>query len=240
MNKKNPEYLLSVVMPVYNEEKTILKIIDRVKKVQIAGVKKEIIVVDDCSQDGTRNVLRNLRDKSIRVIYHKKNSGKGKALKTGIEKSNGDFIIFQDADFEYDPNDYKNLIKPLINNEADFVLGERIFPKLFSKKDKVSMHTLGNKIITLAGNLLYATTLKDYEPCYKIFKSSVLKSINVESNGFDYDLELMAKLFRKGHKFKTMKISYSPRTREEGKKMRYKDGVTAIFTLVKYRFKQIN
>ena len=239
MPEKNFKHTLSVIIPVYNEEKTILKLIDKVKSVKIKGVNKEIIVVDDYSSDGTRDVLKRLKDKSIKSVFHNKNWGKGKALKTGISSSSGDFIIFQDADLEYEPNDYKNIIKPLINGEADFVLGQRIFPKFFSKNNKVPMHILGNKIITLVGNTLYSTNLKDYEPCYKAFKSSLLKSINVEANDFNYDLELMAKLFRKGYKFKIVKISYKPRTREEGKKIRYKDGLTAILTLIKSRFKSL-
>lgn len=239
MPEKNSKYTLSIVIPVYNEEKTILKLINKVKNVKIKGVKKEIVVVDDYSSDETREVLKKLKDKSIKVVFHNKNLGKGKALKTGIRNSTGDFIIFQDADFEYEPNDYKNVIKPLINAEADFVLGERIFPKFFSRNNKMPMHILGNKIITLVGNTLYSTNLKDYEPCYKAFKSSLLKSINVEANDFNYDLELMAKLFRKGYKFKTVKISYKPRTWEEGKKIRYKDGFTAILTLIKSRFKSL-
>ena len=176
MPEKNFKHTLSVIIPVYNEEKTILKLIDKVRNVKIKGVNKEIIVVDDYSSDGTRDVLKRLKDKSIKSVFHNKNWGKGKALKTGISSSSGDFIIFQDADFEYEPNDYKNIIKPLINGEADFVLGQRIFPKFFSKNNKVPMHILGNKIITLVGNTLYSKKLKDYEPSYKAFKSSLKSS----------------------------------------------------------------
>jgi len=239
MTQKNPKYTLSVIIPVYNEEKTILKIIDMVKKVEIKHMKKEIIVVDDCSKDGTREVLQRLKDKPVKIVFHDKNGGKGKALKTGIRHSTGNFIIFQDADFEYDPNDYKIIIKALVKDNVDFVLGERKFPRLFSKEDKVPAHTLANKLISLVGNMLYFTHLKDWEPCYKAFKSKILKSISVSSDNFDYDLELMAKLFRKGYKYKTVRISYNPRTKKEGKKMRYKDGVTAILALVKYRFARI-
>ena len=239
MPEEKSKYTLSIIIPVYNEEKTIVKLINRVKKVNIKDVRKEIIVVDDYSGDKTRAVLKKLKDKSIKVIFHDKNCGKGRALKTGISRSTGDFIIFQDADFEYDPNDYRKIIKPLINAEADFVLGERIFPKFFSRNNKMPMHILGNKIIAFVGDILYLTNLKDYEPCYKAFKSDLLKSVKIESDDFNYDLELMAKLFRKGYNYKTVKISYKPRTREEGKKIRYKDGVTAILTLIKCRFKSL-
>mgnify|MGYP001559139508 FL=1 len=230
---------LSIIIPVYNEKDTLRELVSRVKKSDIGNMKKEIILVDDCSTDGSRELIESLVDSNVKKVFNRHNLGKGGALKNGIQHATGDLIIFQDADLEYDPSDYNKLLQPIRNNEAEFVLGERPFPKFFSKGNIVPTHTVGNKILAKIGNLLYSKNLKDYEPCYKVFRRELLLNNPVKSNGFGYDIELMARLFRKNHKFTIIPISFKPRSFEEGKKITWRDGIKAVYLLFKYRFRPL-
>ena len=230
---------LSIIIPVYNEKNTLKEIVARVEAVKMPGIDKEIILVDDCSKDGSTQVLKKLKGNYLKIFFYK-NQGKGAALKAGIALAKGDIIVFQDADLEYDPNDFNVLIKPILEKKADITFGTRFVNQnfiLFGKKKTIhGTHWIGNKGLTLIFNILYGTKLTDVEPCYKMFRSSVLKSVRVNSNRFEYDIELMCKLVKRGHKIVQLPIKYNPRKFEEGKKINWKDGVIAGLTMLKFRF----
>ncbi|MEW5896863.1 MAG: glycosyltransferase family 2 protein [Nanoarchaeota archaeon] len=222
---------LSVIIPAYNEIETINKLIQLVKDVNID---KEIIIIDDCSKDGTREFLNNLKDKNIKVIFHEKNKGKGMAIRTGIKLVTGDIIIIQDADLEYDPQDYYQLIKPIIDKKTKIVYGSRILNPHF--RPNYSLNLFATKLLTKMSNLLYNARITDEPTCYKVFKTDVLKSINLKCKKFEFCPEVTAKVRKKGYKIIEVPINYYPRSIEEGKKINWKDGVQAIWTLIKYRF----
>lgn len=225
---------LSIIMPVYNEKATIKEILDQVRTVDV-GMEKEIIVVDDGSWDGTRDILREEEKRGdIRVIYHERNKGKGAAVRTGIDSVTGDFVIIQDADLEYDPGDYPALLDPLIKGEACVVYGSRFLGGAGSAM--ISWHRLGNRFLTAVTNLLYGSSLSDMETCYKVFKASVIKSIPLHSNRFEIEPEITAKVLKRGYKIVEVPIRYKGREFREGKKISWKDGFAALWTLVKYRF----
>ncbi len=226
---------LSVIIPAYNEKNTILEVIRQVQNVELPKTEKELVIVDDGSTDGTREILSNIKDKSVKVLFNEKNLGKGGSIKNGIRVCTGNFIIFQDADLEYNPQEYTRLLSSIVKDRVDFVLGSRNLPKFFSGEKQIRMHTVGNRVICMVGNLLYGTRLTDYEPCYKLFKSSVLKNVKVVSNGFEYDIELMARLFKKKHRFSVVPITYKPRSVEEGKKIKWRDGLKAVWMLIKIK-----
>jgi len=227
---------LSIIVPAYNECKTISKIIERIKEVDIGNIKKEIIVVDDFSNDGTRDILREI--KGIKLFFHDKNCGKGKALKTGIEKSSGNIILVQDADLEYSPKDYPQLIKPIINGKEKVVYGSRLLRK--KNKQGALLFYLGGIIITKFTNLLYASHLTDEPTCYKIF-SSELKPLllNAEGNRFEWEPEVTSKILRMGFRIHEIPIFYSPRTKRAGKHINFKDGVQTLWVLFKWKFKRL-
>lgn len=231
---------LSILIPVFNESKTLKKILARIEKVDLGDIRKEIIIIDDGSTDGSREIIKKLGRKYVR-IFQPRNQGKGAALKAGINAATGDFIIFQDADMEYNPEDYIKLLQPILGNKADITFGSRFENQkfvLFGKNRIIHpTHYIGNKFLTFAFNLLYGTKLKDVEPCYKMFKSNILKNVNVASNGFEYDIELMCRLVKKGHKIIQIPIRYSPRGFHEGKKINWKDGIAAFLIMLKYRIK---
>lgn len=221
---------LSIIMPVFNERHTIKEIIEKVKSVDID---KQIIIVDDCSDDGTKEILKTLGDDDIEVIYHNKNKGKGAAVRTGLSHAIGDIVIIQDADLEYDPRDYKVLIRPIIEGRGDVVYGSRF---LGEHRVFLFWHYLGNKFLTYITNFLYNTMLSDMETCYKAFRTEVIKSIKIRSNGFNIEPEITAKVFKKKYRVYEVPITYSGRGYEEGKKITWRDGFVALYTLIKFRF----
>lgn len=234
---------LSVIIPAYNEEKTIKQLISIVKNVNTKNVKKEIIVVDDGSKDKTRKILAKI--KGIRFIKHKKNQGKGAAIRTGIRYATGNIIIIQDADLEYDPNDYYKLIKPIIDGKSKVVYGSRFLSDIqkeknidFLKRKHESAYQLayvGGRFLTFVANILYNAKITDEATCYKVFDAKLLKSLNLKCKKFEFCPEVTAKVRKKGYKILELPTSYRPRSFEEGKKINWKDGVQAVWTLVKYR-----
>jgi len=224
---------LSVVIPVYNEVGTIKEIVSRVQAVDL---EKEIIIVDDGSTDGTRELLPEitLSHENIRVLYHDRNQGKGAALRTGFEGATGDIVIIQDADLEYDPREYPVLLAPILDGRADIVYGSRFLGG--PHRVLFFWHYLGNKFLTLLSNALTNLNLTDMETCYKVFRREVLSDIQLKSNRFGFEPEFTAKIAKKGFRIYETSISYSGRTYAEGKKIGWKDGVKAIFAIIWFRF----
>ncbi len=224
---------LSIVMPVYNEKGTLNKILKKVEKVNLGKIKKEIILIDDFSTDGTREILKKL--KGYKILYHKKNQGKGAAIRTGFKNITGDIVIIQDADLEYDPGDYKKLIKPILDKKTEVVYGSRFIKKGFKPAHKIFY--LGNLFLSFVTRLLYSQKITDMETCYKVFTKKAIDEIKITANGFELEPELTAKLIKKGHKIIEIPVSYTGRTIDEGKKLRpVKDGLKAFWYLVKYKF----
>lgn len=222
---------LSVVIPCYNEKDNIEKIVCRVKAADVDN--KEIIIVDDCSVDGTRDILENKIKANVEMIlYHEKNKGKGAALRTGFAAATGDIVIIQDADQEYDPSEYPQIIKPIIDGEADVVYGSRF--KDGQMKGYLS-NRLANLFLTRFSNLFTGLDCTDMETCYKAFRREIIQSIDIEEERFGFEPEITSKIAKKHVKFKEVSISYHPRTNEEGKKIGFKDGLRAIFCILKYR-----
>ncbi|GIW69566.1 MAG: glycosyl transferase [Patescibacteria group bacterium] len=224
---------LSIVVPVYNEKNTIEKILDEIRAVE--GLEKEIIVVDDASTDGTVEILKRLEAKNpdIKFIYKEKNRGKGHTLKIGFEHVTGDYVIVQDADLEYDPHDYHKLIRALSEHNADVIYGSRFSG---SYEDMSTLHYIGNKMLTLITNIFFGVMLTDMETCYKLMPGDFVRKVNIKSERFDFEPEITAKILKSGLKIREVPISYRGRTRREGKKISWKDGIHALFTLIKYRF----
>ncbi len=224
---------LSIIIPVYNEKATILQLLDKVEKVESPqNTEKEIIIIDDYSTDGTRELLNGLRSK-YKIIYHNKNHGKGAAIRTGLKKASGDFIIIQDADLEYDPNEYSKLLQPILDRETQVVYGSRF---LGQHSPRYKLFYLGNKFLSLLFSILYGQKISDMETCYKIFRREVIENIIIKSNRFNFEPEITAKIIKAGYKIKEIPISYQSRSFAEGKKIGWRDGVVAIYCLIKYRF----
>lgn len=222
---------LSVVIPVYNEEHTILTLIERVRAVP---VEKELVIVDDCSRDGTRAKLETLRGQDgVTLLFHDHNQGKGAALRTGFAAATGDMVIIQDADLEYNPDEYPRLIQPIIDGRADVVFGSR-FIGGESHRVLYFWHSVGNKVLTLLSNALTNLNLTDMEVCYKVFRREVIRQITIEENRFGFEPEITAKVARLRCRVYEVGISYSGRTYEEGKKIGWRDGVRAIWCILKY------
>jgi glycosyltransferase involved in cell wall biosynthesis len=225
---------LSIVMPVYNERETLKEILDQVRAVELPGVGKEILVVDDGSTDGSREILdEEAQQGDLSVFCHDQNRGKGAAVRTAIEHATGDMIVIQDADLEYDPRDYPKLIQPIVEKRVSVVYGSRF---LGPRKAMMFWHMLGNKLLTLTTNILYNAILSDMETCYKCFRADVLKDIPLRSRRFDFEPEVTAKVLKRGHRIFEVPISYYGREYYEGKKIGWKDAPVAFWTLLKYRF----
>ena len=225
---------ITILIPVFNEIKTINEILEKVENTSFCGLEKEIILIDDFSTDGTREILENLKEK-YKVFFHDKNYGKGAALRTGFEHVNGDIIVIQDADLEYDPKDYEPLIKLILDGHADVAYGSRLSGGKPSRSF-MFFHLLGNKFLTLLTNVLYNTTLTDMETCYKAFRVEFIKGLKIKSNRFDFEPEITAKVLKRGARLYELPISYFGREYDEGKKITWKDGIHAIWALIKFRF----
>ena len=224
---------LSIVIPCYNEIQTIATILEKIYAVELEFI-KEIIIVDDGSQDGTREYLAQIDGKNgVLVIYHPENRGKGAALRTGFERATGDIVIVQDADLEYDPSEYAKLIKPILDGKADVVYGSR-FVGSESHRVLYFWHSLGNRFLTLLSNLFTNLNLTDMEVCYKVFKRSVLENITLNEDRFGFEPEFTAKVARRGYTIYEVGISYYGRTYEEGKKISWRDGFRAVYAILKY------
>jgi len=233
----DPARPLSVVIPVYNEQATLTTILAAVRAV---GLHHEIILVDDCSTDGTRAILKGLEaDADLRIYYHEKNQGKGAALRTGIAHATGDVVIIQDADLEYDPREYHKLIKPILDNKADVVFGSR-FAGGESRRVLYYWHAMGNRFLTTVSNCFTNLNITDMETCYKMFRRDVIQSVKIQENRFGFEPEITAKVARMRRpdgsplRIYEVGISYSGRTYAEGKKIGWKDGVRALYCIVRY------
>jgi glycosyltransferase involved in cell wall biosynthesis len=223
---------LTVVIPVYNERTTVAEVIRRVRAVTLPVV-LQIIAVDDGSSDGSDKVLRALEDSTLRVIRHEENQGKGAAIRTALGEAHGDLVLIQDADLEYDPNDWPRLLDPILRGKARVVYGSRFTGE---RKNMLPLHWVGNRSLALVTNILYQSTLSDMETCYKLFDAEVLDGMTIVSNRFDVEAELTAKVLRRGYRIYEVPISYAGREFAEGKKITWRDGFGALRTLIKFRY----
>jgi glycosyltransferase involved in cell wall biosynthesis len=223
---------LSVVIPCYNERNTLRTVIDAVRAAPYEN--KEIIVVDDCSTDGTRDILREQIAPLVdHVLYHEINRGKGAALRTGIRAATGDIVIIQDADLEYDPNEYPQLVEPILRDRADVVFGSRFMGGM-PHRVLYFWHRVGNGFLTLVSNMLTNLNLTDMETCYKVFRREIIQGIPIEEERFGFEPEITAKVAKTGCRIYEVGISYYGRTYAEGKKIGWKDGVRALYCIIKY------
>jgi glycosyltransferase involved in cell wall biosynthesis len=223
---------LSIIIPVYNEIKTIKEILQRV---QATGLVDEILVIDDGSTDGCREFLKNISPEGkVKVIFHEHNQGKGKAVRTGIQNSTGDLILIQDADLEYDPREYPNLLRPIQEGIADVVYGSRFLGA--GRRPVLFWNMLANKILTLVTNILYNNILTDMETGYKLFRRQVVQDMPLHAHGFEFEPEFTAKILKRKVRLYEIPIAFNPRDYSEGKKIKAKDAFIAMWTLIKYRF----
>ena len=228
--RKPSSIKLSIIMPVYNEKTTLIEIIGRVMELPL---EKELIIVDDGSTDGSAEILKQLPVGQAKVILQEANRGKGAAIRAGIPATSGDVVVIQDADLEYDPNDLLKLLKPIAEGKAEVVYGSRFTGE---RKNMFFWHWVGNRFLTLVTNILFDTTLSDMETCYKMFKSDVIKSIDLHSNRFEIEVEMTAKILKAKHRIYEVPISYAGREFHEGKKITWRDGITALWNLFRFRF----
>lgn len=224
---------LSVIVPVFNERNTVAEVIRRMRTVDLP-LEREILIIDDGSDDGTRHVLSQVGDSTVKVILHPHNRGKGAAIQTGLRHVSGDLVLIQDADLEYDPEDWPKLLAPILKGRATVVYGSRFTGE---RRNMLILHWIGNRFLSLVTNLLYNSTLSDMETCYKLFDRSVLDGITLRAERFDFEPEVTAKVLRQGIRIYEVPISYTGRELYEGKKITWRDGFAALRTLVKYRFR---
>jgi len=222
---------LSIIMPVYNEKPVIQKIIEKIKQVPI---EKEIIIIDDGSTDGTREILKKKEKEnhSLKIIYSSQHIGKGAAIRIGLKYITGDLVIIQDADLEYEPQEYLKLVKPILEGKTEVVYGSRFSGAPLSISP---WYRMGNRFLTLITNILYRTKLTDMETCYKVFKAEIIKSLKLRCRRFEFEPEVTAKLIKAGYRIHEVPISYHSRSWREGKKITWRDGLTALYTLIKCR-----
>ena len=223
---------LSVIIPVYNERNTVAEAIRRSRSVEIP-LDREIVVVDDGSGDGTTQILSQLQDSTVRVVFHEVNRGKGAAIRTGLTHVTGDLVLIQDADLEYDPEDWPKLLAPVLKGKARVVYGSRFTGE---RRNMMFWHWVGNRFLSLVTNALYNTTLSDMETCYKLFDRELVQSIPLSSNRFGFEPEVTAKILRTGERIYEVPISYAGREIHEGKKITWKDGFDALRVLIRCRF----
>ncbi|MHB0870997.1 MAG: glycosyltransferase family 2 protein [Chloroflexota bacterium] len=225
---------LSVVIPVFNERATLQELLERVRSAPVAPMELEIVAVDDCSTDGSREILQREADSgALKVVLHEENQGKGAAVRSGLRAATGDVVLIQDADLEYDPADYPLLLKPILTGKAQVVYGSRF---LGEHKAMYFWHSVGNRFVTLLTNALFDTTLTDMETCYKVFTSEVAGRIDLRSPRWGFDPEITARILRMGYRIYEVPISYAGREYHEGKKISWRDGFVVLFTLLRYRF----
>jgi glycosyltransferase involved in cell wall biosynthesis len=223
---------LSVIIPVYNEERTLRQLLDKVLKV---GVEKEIIIVDDYSTDRSREIIGEYTKlENVKAVFHERNYGKGKAIRSGIAHVTGNIVIIQDADLEYEPEDYPKLMKPIIDGKTNVVYGSRELGT--TNRHSYFSFYIGGKFLSWMTNLLYGSNITDEPTCYKVFKSELLKSIDLKCERFEFCPEVTAKVLKRGQHIVELPIHYYPRTKNEGKKIKWKDGIEAIWALFKYKF----
>ena len=223
---------LSVIVPVFNERNTVVEIMRRMRAVDLP-IDREFVLVDDGSSDGTQQVLNQLGDSTVKIVKHTANRGKGAAIRTGLEHVTGDLVLIQDADLEYDPEDWPKLLTPVFRGKATVVYGSRFTGE---RRNMLFLHWMGNRMLSLTTNVLYNTTLSDMETCYKVFDRRVLDGITIRSDRFDFEPEITAKVLRQGVRIYEVPISYTGREFDEGKKITWRDGFAALYALVKFRF----
>ena len=225
---------LSVIVPIFNERNTVVEVLRRMRAVELPdGIEREIIVVDDGSNDGTRDVLRQLADSTVRIVLHDVNRGKGAALRTGFTHATGEYVLVQDADLEYDPEDWPKLLNPVLRGRARVVYGSRFTGE---RRNMLLLHWIGNRFLSMTTNVLFNTTLSDMETCYKLIDRTLIDDMKLQSNRFDIEAEISAKILKRGVRIYEVPISYSGREFDEGKKITWRDGFAALTALVKYRF----
>ncbi len=229
---------LSIIIPAYNEQATIEEVLKRVLRENVPHVKKEVIVVNDGSSDGTRTILEKVKkkEKSVHILHHENNRGKGAAIRTGIEHSSGDFILIQDADMEYDPKEYPKILAPLLSGKAKVVYGSRIAAIEANLKSMYLTHYFGNRFLSFMTSLLYGQYVSDMETGYKAFRREVVVGMILKSWRFDIEPEITAKILKRGHRILEVPIGFEGRTFKEGKKITWVDGLIALWTLIMYRF----
>lgn len=228
---------LSILIPVYNEEKTIKSLIEKVLKSRIP-LKKEIVIVDDGSTDKTRFILNTIKNKKMRVIFHHSNLGKGAAIMTSFKNSTGDIIIIQDADLEYNPSEYSYLLRPILDGKSEVVYGSRFLGKKIKLRKRMAIfsHFLGNQLLSVITSLLFFKKITDMETCYKCITRHVFSQLNIDQKDFRIEPQITTQIIKKGYKILELPISYNPRKFKEGKKINWKDGLKAVIFLIRSRF----